>query len=152
MNINPNANPSVMQATIQGNSLEKVGLDLQQRNEQTSQNRQTQGKGVQTGHKDIERQKGQNKDANPQGGTGRTQPDNIRATMEYQFPRISNNFARYDSNLQRGKNVDNQISKNVVQTSVQPLNNQQQSRAQNSKQDVTPEPAPLLLCNHSRLD
>ncbi|KAG5599225.1 hypothetical protein H5410_030595 [Solanum commersonii] len=147
MNIIPNANPSVMQATTQGKTLEKAGLDQQQRNGRTSQNRQTQGKDVQAGHKNIERQKGQNKDANLQGGTVRTQPGNIRATIEYQtnFPRISNNFARYDSNLQRGKNVDNQISNNVAQVSVQPVNNQQQGRTQNSKQDVTPEPAPFTI-------
>ncbi|KAG5606080.1 hypothetical protein H5410_027572 [Solanum commersonii] len=58
MNITPNANPSVMQATTQGKALEKAGLDQQQRNGQTSQNRQTQGKEVQAGHKDVERQKG----------------------------------------------------------------------------------------------
>ncbi|KAG5613698.1 hypothetical protein H5410_013522 [Solanum commersonii] len=90
-------------------------------------------KGVRMDTKTLRGAKGRNKDANP-GGTGRTQPDNIRATMEYQtnFPRISNNFARYDPNLQRGKNVDNQFSKNVAQTS-------------NSKQDVTPEPAPFTV-------
>ncbi|KAH0673690.1 hypothetical protein KY284_024777 [Solanum tuberosum] len=67
--------------------------------------------------------------------------------MEYQhnFPRISNKFARYDPNPQRSKNVDKQISNNVAQVSTKLLNNQQQSRAQNSKQDVIPEPAPFTI-------
>ncbi|KAH0674033.1 hypothetical protein KY290_026279 [Solanum tuberosum] len=147
MNITPNANPSVMQDTNQVMTLEKAGLDQQQKYGQTSQNRQTEGKEVQTGHEDKEWQKGQNKDANQQGGTSQTQQDNTRANMEYQnnFPRISNNFARYDPNLQRGKNVDNLISNNVAQVSMKPLTNQQQGRAQNSKQDVIPEPAPFTI-------
>ncbi|KAH0643561.1 hypothetical protein KY285_034325 [Solanum tuberosum] len=67
--------------------------------------------------------------------------------MEYQhnFPRISNNFARYDPNPQRSKNVDNQIRNNVAQVSTKLLNNQQQSRSQNSKQDVIPKPAHFTI-------
>uniref|UniRef100_M1DSF4 Uncharacterized protein n=1 Tax=Solanum tuberosum TaxID=4113 RepID=M1DSF4_SOLTU len=59
--------------TNQGKTLEKAGLDQQQKNGQTSQNRQIEGKEVQTGHKDKEWQKSQHKEANQQGGTSRTQ-------------------------------------------------------------------------------
>ncbi|KAK4707021.1 hypothetical protein R3W88_033408 [Solanum pinnatisectum] len=61
------------------------------------------------GHKGKEGQKGQNKDTNQHGGTSRLHQDNSRANMDYQntFPRISNNYARYDPSLQRNKKVDN---------------------------------------------
>jgi len=64
MNIIPNANLSVMQDTNQGKTLEKAGLDQQQKNGQTSQNRQIEGKEVQTGHKHKEWQKSQHKESN----------------------------------------------------------------------------------------
>uniref|UniRef100_M1DQL7 Bifunctional endo-1,4-beta-xylanase xylA n=1 Tax=Solanum tuberosum TaxID=4113 RepID=M1DQL7_SOLTU len=102
---------------IRGQDIGERRLDQQQKNGQTSQNRQIEGKEVKTGHKDKEWQKSQHKEAIQQGGTSRTQQDNTRANMEYQhnFPRISNNFARYDPNPQKSKNVNNQISNNVAQ-------------------------------------
>ncbi|KAH0695801.1 hypothetical protein KY289_013283 [Solanum tuberosum] len=68
--------------------------------------------------------------------------------MEYQnnIPRISNNYTRYDPNLQRSKNVDNKVSNNVAQGSVKHSNSQQQGQAQNNtKQDIVPEPAPFTI-------
>ncbi|KAH0669587.1 hypothetical protein KY289_024080 [Solanum tuberosum] len=73
INVMPNANPSVMQDTNQGMTMEIVELDQQRKNIQTNQSRQSKGKEVQIGHKDKEGQKNQNKDANQQGGTSRTQ-------------------------------------------------------------------------------
>ncbi|KAH0763465.1 hypothetical protein KY290_019538 [Solanum tuberosum] len=146
MNVIPNDNPSVMQDASQGRTMEIVQLDQQRQNVQTSQSRQSKGKEVQTGHKDKEGQKNQNEDANHQGGTSRTQLNSTKATREYQdnFPRISNNFARYDPNLPKSKTVDNQASINVGQVEKN-LSNQQQSRSQNPKQDNIPEPAPFTI-------
>ncbi|KAH0755678.1 hypothetical protein KY290_025948 [Solanum tuberosum] len=118
--------------------MEKVGQDQQQRNEQTSQSHQAKGKEVQTAelskqesnqhHKDKEGQKDQNKTINQQGGTSRLQQDNNRANEEYQnnFPRISNNYARYDHNLQKNRKVDNQVNNNVAQGNVKHPDSQQQ--------------------------
>ncbi|KAH0650165.1 hypothetical protein KY284_030077 [Solanum tuberosum] len=100
------------------------------------------------GHKDKEGQKEQNKDTNQQGGTSELHQDNNKANMEYQnnFPRISNNYARYDPNLQRSRNIDNQVNNNVAQSNVKHPNNQQQGQAQNNtKQDIVPEPAPFTI-------
>ncbi|KAG5606082.1 hypothetical protein H5410_027574 [Solanum commersonii] len=110
ISVTPIANPSVMQDTNQGMTMEIVELEQQRKNIHTSQSRQSKGKEAQTGHKGKEGQKNQNEVANQLGGTSRTQQDRTKATMEYQnnFPRISNNFARYDPNLQRSKHVDNQ--------------------------------------------
>ncbi|KAK4737469.1 hypothetical protein R3W88_001166 [Solanum pinnatisectum] len=100
MSITPIPIPCIMQDTNQDKSMEKFGHD------QYNQ-----------GHKGKEGHKDQNKDTNQQGGTSGLHQDNNRANIDYQnnFSRISNNYARYDPNLQRNRNVDNQVNNNVDQ-------------------------------------
>ncbi|KAH0709369.1 hypothetical protein KY284_010796 [Solanum tuberosum] len=68
--------------------------------------------------------------------------------MQYQqnFPRISNNYARYDPNLQKNKNVASQDNYTYNQGDEGQLNNQHHPQAPNkNKQDNTPEPAPFTI-------
>ncbi|KAG5605887.1 hypothetical protein H5410_027379 [Solanum commersonii] len=143
--------------TDQDKSMENTGHDQQQMNDQASQSHQTKGKGVQTGEStrkngiptdNTNTEAHIHKDTNQQGGTSKVQQHNNRANREYQnnFPRISNNYARYDLNLQKNRNVDNQGNNKIAQGNVKHPNSQQQGQAQNNaKQDTIPEPAPFTI-------
>ncbi|KAG5616051.1 hypothetical protein H5410_015875 [Solanum commersonii] len=151
---------------------EKNKDNQQQKNGQLDQGQQSQGKAMQTGHIQNEtngqssRQSELSKQADNQihGGkdnqndqskaitqhesTAAPQNSKERVNMHYQqnFPRISNNYARYDPNLQKNKNVASQDNYTYNQGNEGQLNNQHHPSAPNkTKQDNTPEPAPFTI-------
>ncbi|KAH0642003.1 hypothetical protein KY290_033608 [Solanum tuberosum] len=98
--------------------------------------------------KEKEGQKDQNKDVNQPRGTNRLQQGNDRANLAYQnnFPKISNNYTRYDPNSQRNRNDSHHVNHNASQGNVKQPNNQQPGQAQNNaKHDIIPEPAPFTI-------
>uniref|UniRef100_M1DPP6 DUF4283 domain-containing protein n=1 Tax=Solanum tuberosum TaxID=4113 RepID=M1DPP6_SOLTU len=98
--------------------------------------------------KEKEGQKDQNKDVNQPRGTNRLQQGNDRANLAYQnnFPKISNNYTRYDPNSQRNRNDSHHVNHNASQGNVKQPNNQQPGQAQNNaKHDIILEPAPFTI-------
>ncbi|KAH0765155.1 hypothetical protein KY285_001026 [Solanum tuberosum] len=90
----------------------------------------------------------QHKDINQSGGTTRPQQGNDRANLAYQnnFPKISNNYTRYDPNSQRNRNDTHQANHTAAQGIVKQPNKQQTGQAQNNnKHDIIPEPAPFTI-------
>ncbi|KAK4733758.1 hypothetical protein R3W88_008019 [Solanum pinnatisectum] len=76
------------------------------------------------------------------------EPDSNRVHNDYQnnFPRISNNYTRYDPNLLRNKKGENHVNNNLAQNNGKQSNSQQQGQDQNnSKQETVPEPAPFTI-------
>ncbi|KAH0730085.1 hypothetical protein KY289_001273 [Solanum tuberosum] len=139
---------------------------------QQQRNEQNQGKTMQTGHihnetneqisrkselsKQVDNQTNGGKDSQKDQSKAITHHDSTdapqnskeRANMHYQqsFPRISNNYARYDPNLQKNKNVASQDNYTYIQGNEGQLNNQHHPQAPNkNKQDNTPEPAPFTI-------
>ncbi|KAK4706448.1 hypothetical protein R3W88_033997 [Solanum pinnatisectum] len=91
----------------------------------------------QQGHKDIAGNNEQITDTNQQGETSRMQQGNNRVLMEYQsnFPKISNNYARYDSNTLRNQKGENQVNNNVPQNNGKQPYSQQQANNTTHIQD-----------------
>ncbi|KAH0684384.1 hypothetical protein KY285_021897 [Solanum tuberosum] len=117
-------------------------------NEQISRTVELSKQGNKQVQKDKEGQKDQNKEINQQGGTNGLQQGNGRSNMVYQnnFPKISNNYTRYDPNLQRNTNATHQDNNNITQGNVKQPNNQQLGQAHNNvKQDIVPKPAPFTI-------
>ncbi|KAK4724043.1 hypothetical protein R3W88_026822 [Solanum pinnatisectum] len=114
MNITPNSILCVMQDTNQDKYMEKAGHDQRQMVEQTRQSHQAKGKEVQPGQLLNKNARQTIKSTNQQGETSRLHQDNNRVQMDYQnnFPRISNNYARYDPNLLRNKKGETQVQDN----------------------------------------
>ncbi|KAK4733764.1 hypothetical protein R3W88_008025 [Solanum pinnatisectum] len=99
----------------------------------------------QQGHKDIAGKNEQITNTNQQGETSRMQQGNNRVLTEYQnnFPKISNNYARYDSNTLRNQKGENHVNNNVPQNNRKQPHSQQQGQVQ--KQETIPEPAPFTI-------
>uniref|UniRef100_M1E191 Bifunctional endo-1,4-beta-xylanase xylA n=1 Tax=Solanum tuberosum TaxID=4113 RepID=M1E191_SOLTU len=133
---------------------EKNRDNQQQRNGQPDQGQQTQGKAMQlvyihnetngqtskkgelskqVDNKGKDSQNDQSKAITQHVSTDATQNDKERAKMHYQqnFPRISNNYARYDPNLQTNKSVASQDNYNNNQGNEGQQDNQHHSQAPN---------------------
>ncbi|KAG5619707.1 hypothetical protein H5410_004925 [Solanum commersonii] len=85
---------------------------------------------------------------NQHGVRAQSQQQNSRTTMEPQhnFPKVSNNFARYDPNSQKGRNNVNQAASIIAQVNQNQQNHQQHMHNQNNaKKDLAPEPTPCTI-------
>uniref|UniRef100_M1DH02 Bifunctional endo-1,4-beta-xylanase xylA n=1 Tax=Solanum tuberosum TaxID=4113 RepID=M1DH02_SOLTU len=117
-------------------------------NEQISRIVELSEQGNKQVQKAKEGQMEQHKDINQPGGTTRIQQGNDRANLAYQnnFPKISNNYTRYDPNSQRNRNDTHQANHTAAQGIVKQPNKQQTGQAQNNnKQDIIHEPAPFTI-------
>ncbi|KAH0697936.1 hypothetical protein KY289_015418 [Solanum tuberosum] len=152
-NITPIPTTYAMQvAPIQDKPTGELGQAQQQRKDLTGQaeHRTVEvSKQVQVqGHKDKERFQEQPKEINQQGGKSRTYDSNDKANMDYHnnFPKISNNYNRYDSNLQRNRDAVTKVNKDITQDNGKQSKGQQQSQDQhNTKQDRVTELAPSTI-------